>query len=141
MKTFVELFDAIDGTTKTTLKIQAIIAYLQHAQEADKVFAIAILIGNKPKRAVKTSDLRLWASELSGIPLWLLEESYYIVGDLAETLTHIIPAGTVGEDLSLCNIFADIATLKSKSYEEQRDFITGYWSQLSGSALFVFNKL
>lgn len=140
MKAFVDLFDAIDGTTKTTQKVQAITAYLQQAKEADKVFAIAILIGIKPKRAVKTTDLRLWASERSGIPLWLLEESYFIVGDLAETITHIIPSGIAQQDLSLRAIFADLSTLKTRAYEQQKALILSYWDQLSGSALFVFNK-
>src|SRR5690606_4100301 len=45
----------------------------------------------RPKRPVNTPLLRLWATEISGIPLWLFEESYHIVGDLAETIALILP--------------------------------------------------
>ena len=31
--------------------------------------------------------MRIWASELAEVPEWLFEESYHIVGDLAETIS------------------------------------------------------
>ena len=40
------------------------------------------LTGRKLQRAVSTRLLREWVSEESGIPLWLVEESYDAVGDL-----------------------------------------------------------
>src|SRR5690606_26276809 len=105
MMDFVTLFDVIDQTTKTSEKVKAIVHYLEDAEETDKIFAIAILMGNKPKRPVKTTDLRVWAAELSGIPLWLLEESYFIVGDLSETLMHVIPKSNRRAAFSLVTIF------------------------------------
>ncbi|MEP0712442.1 MAG: ATP-dependent DNA ligase, partial [Algoriphagus sp.] len=64
MKAFTALFTAIDQTSKTNLKVQAMVDYFSHAEEEDKIFAVSILIGNKPKRPVKTSELREWAAEL-----------------------------------------------------------------------------
>src|SRR5690606_25116059 len=95
MKHFTELFQAIDASTKTNDKVAALVSYFQKADDLDKVWTIALLTGNKPKRPVKTTDLRLWAAEIAELPLWIIEESYYVVGDLAETLAHII-----GENLS-----------------------------------------
>lgn len=140
---FVEMFEAIDATTKTSVKVDAIHTYLNRARETDKVWAIAILMGNKPKRPVKTTDLRSWAADISGVPLWLLEESYYIVGDLAETLSLVIPtdqALSVSPDLSLSQVFADIHRMRVASPEEQRLLVSKYWEALTGTALFVFNK-
>ncbi len=140
MRDFVTMFEAIDGTTRTNQKIDAIVHYLRQAEDTDKVFAIAILTGNKPKRPVKTTDLRLWASELSGTPLWLVEESYYIVGDLAETISLILPRQEEVRDDSLSAIFKDIVRIRSSDQETQRNVIVSYWNTLSGAALFVFNK-
>lgn len=140
MMDFVTLFDVIDQTTKTSEKVKAIVHYLEDAEEADKIFAIAILMGNKPKRPVKTTDLRVWAAELSGIPLWLLEESYFIVGDLSETLMHVIPKSNQRAAFSLVTIFQDILRLQQVDAEEQRAMVVDYWSRLEGTALFVFNK-
>ena len=36
-------------------------------------------------------SLREWAAEFAELPLWLVEESYAHVGDLAETLALILP--------------------------------------------------
>lgn len=140
---FVQLFEDIDGTTKTSAKVSAMVKYLARATDDDKLFAIAVLIGNKPKRPIKTTDLRLWASEESGIPLWLLEESYYIVGDLAETITLVLStvANPSSNPHSLRSIFEDIKLMRTAPVAVQRARVVGYWSVLHGTALFVFNKL
>lgn len=140
---FVRMFEAIDTTTKTSAKVDAVLTYLTLAREEDKVWAIAILMGSKPKRPVKTADLRLWAAAAAGIPLWLLEESYYIVGDLAETLTHVMPPRKVTAipvDLSLFQVFTDISHMRLASPDEQQDIVLRYWQMLDSTALFVFNK-
>ena len=85
MKRFARLFTEIDQTTKTSVKTTALSAYFTQAPDADKLWCIALFSGRRPKRAVTTTNLREWAAERAGIPLWLLEESYPIVGDLAET--------------------------------------------------------
>ncbi|WP_437921351.1 ATP-dependent DNA ligase [Sphingobacterium sp. LRF_L2] len=140
---FVQLFEAIDSTTKTNRKVAAVVDYLEKANEEDKLFAIAILIGNKPKRPIKTTDLRLWASEESHIPFWLIEECYYIVGDLAETIALILPKTEVKpmENITLKTLFEMLINIRTSTAEEQRDLITTYWQWLGGTSLFLFNKL
>jgi len=140
---FVQLFEAIDSTTKTSVKVAAMLDYFRTAKESDKLFAMAILTGNKPKRPIRTTDLRVWASEEANIPLWLIEESYYVVGDLAETISLILSLKTEAHalDVSLRSLFEAIVALRSKSLEEQRALVVGYWSKLDGTALFIFNKL
>lgn len=103
MKQFAALFDLLDATTKTTEKVDAIKDYLDKCSEEDKLLSIAVLSGNKPKRPFKTTQLREWAANYSGVPLWLFEESYYIVGDLGETITHLV------EPIALAKIRAQSA--------------------------------
>lgn len=62
MRKFAELFDALDSTTKTNAKVEALTTYFQETNQEDLLFSIALLIGLKPKRAFKTTHLREWCS-------------------------------------------------------------------------------
>ena len=92
MKDFAALFNAVDQTTKTTVKVAALAEYFTTAAEEDRLWTVALFSGRRPKRAVTTTKLREWASEASGVPLWLFEDSYAIVGDLAETIALVWPS-------------------------------------------------
>ncbi len=113
MKDFGELILALDATTKTNDKLDSMVAFLNTATDADKLWFVALLSGKRPKRLVKTSFLREWAAEVSGIPLWLLEESYHVVGDLAETVALILPAETETSDKSLDPRMQDLLNLNA----------------------------
>src|SRR4051812_7457835 len=92
MRYFTKLFTELDQTTKTLGKIKALMEYFDNAGDQDKLWAIAILSHRRPKRTVNASYLAQWANELSGVPEWLFAESYHIVGDLAETITLMLPS-------------------------------------------------
>lgn len=98
MKDFARLFTAVDQTTRTTAKTKALAEFFREASDDDKLWTIALFSGRRPKRAVTTTQLREWASERAGIPLWLLEESYPIVGDLAETIALVLPPASQETD-------------------------------------------
>ena len=91
MKRFAKLFTTIDQSTKTNTKVAALAEYFEHAPDHDRVWTIALFSGRRPKRAVTTTKLREWAAEQASVPLWLFEESYSIVGDLAETIALVLP--------------------------------------------------
>src|SRR5690606_37975581 len=109
----------------------------------EKIFAIAILIGNKPKRPIKTTLLREWAAKLAGIPFWLIEESHYVVGDLGETLTLLMPPPTTEQVAtpSLKSIFETMVELQQLSPAEQQRVVYRFWTTLAGTELFLFNKM
>jgi DNA ligase-1 len=141
MKHFASLIQQLDQTTKTGVKLQALEAYLCTATEEDKVWAVALLMGRRPKRPVRAGLLRQWAAERADVPLWLLEESYYIVGDLAETIAMVLPppTGTSVEPLSY--YMQALADLHRRSEQEAQALVTQAWSNLSTVERFVFNKL
>ena len=68
MKSFAALFNAIDQSTKTTVKVAALADYFATAPETDRIWTIAIFSGRRPKRAVTTTRLREWGAEVAGIP-------------------------------------------------------------------------
>ncbi len=141
MKQFAELIRTLDSTNKTTLKVEALTHYFKIAAPKDKVWAIAILSHRRPPRPVNTTLLRQWASELANIPAWLFEESYHIVGDLAETIALIVPASNSSSDKSLTQFLQEIIELKRKSEEEKKEYLFSNWRDLNYYERFVFSKL
>lgn len=121
MKNFAELIRTLDSTNKTTLKVEALTEYFNVASDKDKVWAIAILSHRRPPRPVNTTLLRAWASELANIPLWLFEESYHIVGDLAETIALVIPVSESNSDKSLTRFLEEMIDLKPGAMMKRRN--------------------
>ena len=141
MKLFAELIKSLDSTNKTTTKVAALTDYFLKATDKDKVWAIAILSHRRPPRPVNTTLLRIWASELANIPLWLFEESYHIVGDLAETIALVIPVSEHTSDKSLTQFLEEMISLKKKPDEEKKEYLRQNWLNLNYYERFVFSKL
>ena len=142
MKQFAALFAALDGTTKTSVKLAALTHYLQTTPEPDRVWTIALLSGRRPKRAVTATELRLWAAEVAGIPDWLFEESYTVVGDLAETIAHLLPApGMAAQPKSLTLWIAALMALTGQPAAARKAAILDAWQTLGADERFIFNKL
>lgn len=143
MKDFAQLIKKLDSTNKTNEKVAGLTEYFLNANEDDKLWTIAILSHRRPKRPVNTTLLRLWATEISGIPLWLFEESYHIVGDLAETIALILPSREEGEttEKSLSQFIIEIIELRTLPEEEKKQYLHDNWLALSYFERFVFNKI
>jgi DNA ligase 1 len=141
MKFFTQLFTDLDQTTKTLGKIKALMDYFEHASDQDKLWAIALLSHRRPKRTVNASYLAQWANEISGLPEWLFHESYMVVGDLAETITLVLPSKYEPTDFSLTYWIDFIKSLQDLEVLEKKSKITWAWQRLSETERFVFNKL
>lgn len=141
MKAFAALFSALDGTTKTTAKLAALTRYFQTAPEPDRLWTIALLSGRRPKRSVNATELRTWAAEAANLPLWLFEDSYAMVGDLAETIALILPTATATSDRSLTDTIATLMSLTGRPPEARKAAILAAWSELGTDERFLFNKL
>lgn len=141
MRYFEALFHSLEETTKTTEKVNALIQYLASVPDEDKMWMIAIFSGRRPKRTISTKNLRLWAAEKSGIPLWLFEESYHIVGDLSETIALLLPPPQFEVQKSLNDWIQFIISLEKREEEDQRNLVFDAWNALNTSGRFIFNKL
>ena len=141
MKHFTKLFTDLDQTTKTLGKIKALIEYFEVASDQDKLWAIALLSHRRPKRTVNATYLAQWANDLSGLPAWLFEESYHVVGDLAETITLVLPSEYEHSDYSLTYWMDFIKDLENRDVEDKKQQIRWAWQRLNESERFVFNKL
>ncbi|MBT1702278.1 ATP-dependent DNA ligase [Chryseosolibacter indicus] len=141
MKHFTKLFTDLDQTTKTLGKIKALVEYFEKASDQDKLWAIALLSHRRPKRTVNASYLAQWANELSGLPDWLFYESHHVVGDLAETITLMLPAEFEESNYSLTYWIDFIKALEPLEVHQKKEKILWAWSQLNETERFVFNKL
>lgn len=141
MKAFAILFTALDETTKTGVKTEALASYFRSAPSQDAVWTIALLSGRRPKRSVTATELRIWAAKAAGIPLWLFEEAYAVVGDLAETIALVLPEAQNDSAPSLTVAMAGLMALTGQPTETREKAILAAWDSLPPDARFLFNKL
>lgn len=138
---FATLINALDSSNKTNLKKEAIIRFLNLAPEKDKLWFLALMTGKRPKRIISTKDLKMWVLEITNIPEWLFVESYASVGDLAETLSLLLPPPVEKIDKSLSEWMEDIALLTNADVLEKKEFVLASWKALNTVERFIFNKL
>ena len=138
---FGTLFAKLDSTTKTSAKVAALADYFRTAPEADRLWAIALLSGKRPRRSVRSADLRLWAAEKAELPLWLFEESYAVVGDLAETIALVLPTTAPAEPPALSTLMQELGALSGLSDDQRKANILAIWDRLGPTERLVFNKL
>lgn len=141
MKDFAALFATLDQTTRTNTKVAALAGYFRTAPEPDRLWTIALFSGRRPKRAITTTRLREWAAERAGIPLWLFEESYPIVGDLAETIALVLPPPSTRHDASLADWIDRLRALKDAADATRKEKVLSAWEGLTPLERLVFNKL
>jgi DNA ligase-1 len=84
----------------------------------------------------------MWASHEAGVPDWLFEESYQAVGDLAETITLILPDTGTSSSLPLSHwVEQRLLPLRGEEDDVQREVMLRSWRELDRRERFVWNKL
>ncbi|MEZ4681216.1 MAG: ATP-dependent DNA ligase [Caldilineaceae bacterium] len=142
MKAFADLYTTLDETNKTNAKIAAMAAYFQDAPPADAAWVLHFLSGRRPRRAVNGRKLAEWAAHEAGVPDWLFGESYDAVGDIAETITLLLPETDAESDRPLHEWVQErLLPLQDLSEAEQRAAIVAAWQELSRPQRFIWNKL
>ena len=142
MKAFSQLFNELDATTATSAKVDALKRYFAHAAPADAAWAVYFLAGGKPRQVVPSGLLRDLACRLAGIEPWLFEESYSAVGDLAETIAHVLPPAVAPSDIGLA-VWVEERLLPLRGLDplEQAHRVASYWNELDTDGRFLLTKL
>jgi DNA ligase-1 len=142
VRDFARLYTALDETTATSEKVAALAAYFRTAPPADAAWAVHFLTGRRPKRLVSSPKLAAWAAEAAAIPAWLFDESYEAVGDLAETITLLLPDTGGASDHTLAHWVEErLLPLKGQDEAVQRAEMLRAWAELDRRERFVWNKL
>ena len=140
---FASLVQVIGTSTKTLDKLSALQNYFAVADDKDKVWVIAIFSGRRPRRAVSGSLLQSWCVELANLPDWLFAECYHTVGDLAETISLLLPEikNETQQQQSLSFYIEELARLEKQDEQIKKAFVIAAWQSMNRSERFVFNKL
>jgi len=147
MKAFTDLYWQLDATTSTQQKVAILAEYFRAADHADAVCAVRVLCGGRRLRAVSTSQLRQWVAEETGLPEWLVEESYAHVGDLAETLSLLLPNAEPANDEPVSEaglaetIDRTIHAIVGADDATKREVVTATWRRLVPQSRIVWHKL
>ncbi len=141
MKAFAQLFLSLDETNKTNEKVKVLKDYFNTVPDTDKMHMLALFTGRRPKRQINSTLVRNWAVEASHIPAWLFEESYHVVGDLAETMALLMPQSDASSSKTLTEWIAEIDALNDKTEEQKKEWLMDSWAMLDSQERFVFNKL
>ncbi|SDD38988.1 ATP-dependent DNA ligase [Aquimonas voraii] len=143
MRAFAELYREIEGSTSLKRKREALVAYFQRAEHADAAWALHVLLGRKLARIATSGELRAWVCDASGLAPWLVEDSYAHVGDLAETLSLLLPEpSTPPPKRALSSWVEDVLLpLRGAAVETRQRALTAAWAELPELERLVFNKL
>ncbi|WP_207429307.1 ATP-dependent DNA ligase [Pedobacter sp. SYSU D00535] len=141
MRDFACLFSDLDETNKTNEKVAVLKEYFLSVPDEDKIQTLALFTGRKPKRQINSSLLKQYAMEMAGIPTWLFEESYQVVGDLAETIALLLPEPAGEQTKSLSDWIAEIRSLVNFTEEDRRSWLLNAWDTMGYQERFVFNKI
>ena len=145
MQAFSELFEELDATTATGVKVAAMVRYFRTAAAADAAWAAYILSGRRLKRFIGPTLLYRWLVEAAALPEWLIEESVAAVGDMAETIALLMENTAnvaAASDVALAEwIEGRLLPLRAAPVEEQHAAIVNWWRTLPYRECFILNKL
>ena len=149
MRRFSALYEELDTTTATTVKVAAMVRYFREVPPADAAWAAYILSGRRLKRLIGPARLAAWLVAASGLPAWLVEETHAAVGDLAESIALLmeIPTARVAalaleSHRSLSHwIESELLPLRNASEEAQAQQVIHWWRTLPYRECFLVNKL
>lgn len=142
MKAFATLYSRLDATTSSNAKLAAMRDYFREADPADAAWAVYFLAGGRPRQLVPTRVLRETAMQAAGLPEWLFEESYQAVGDMAETISLLMPEAEHSSEDGLAVWMQDrLLPLRGLPPEELAERLPALWAQLDRLSLMVCIKL
>ena len=145
MRRFARLFEQLDASTGTLDKVAALRRYYDEtalSAPADAAWATYFLAGGKPRQVVPTALLRGIACKRAGIDDWLFDECYQAVGDLAETIAHVLPPGRDQTHAGLADwVENTLLPLRVLPPEEQAARVLSAWEALDAAGRFLSVKL
>lgn len=152
MKAFADLFREIDQTNSTNEKVELMRKFFATESAETNAWALYLLMGRRPKKLIGSGKLREWVREFTGLPEWLLEESYSAVGDTAEMVSLIVGrvAQPAGEHDALAARLRElpledwmeklIFPLMSADDATKKETVLGWWRALAPHEVFIVNK-
>jgi hypothetical protein len=132
--------EAVEAPTPAAAEA-ALTAYLRDAPPLDAAWALWFLAGRRVA-GIPAREIRALALEVSGAPAWLFDESHRVVGNLPETVAHLLASGRADSECQLHQLVADrLAPLAVAGREERRRLLLAAWGELGDGELELWNRL
>ena len=146
MRRFADLYSALDASSGTQARVDALVAYFSGVDAADGAWALHVLLGKQGKRLITGRRLRQICLEESPLPEWLFDDCYAHVGDSAETITLLWAQVGAGASEPLQHSLQHwmeqlLPAAVAQEGSEQAEAVRQLWRGLSRSELLVANKL
>ncbi|MBT5377938.1 MAG: ATP-dependent DNA ligase [Opitutae bacterium] len=143
MNHFTQLFQSVDSVSGTNQRIRYLREYFEESKPEDSIWACWFLDGNRVKNLIRLKDLKILVADVCSLPLWLVEDSHEVVGDLAETLSLLLKSFAKGkEPIPLSTVVEKfILPLSSMNVEEKCRTIKDAWARLRPEDLLPYHKL
>ena len=144
MHQFAELFAALDRTTSTNEKVDAMARYFSTAPAADSAWAVFFLTGRRLKRLLPWAAIGGWTLNVTGFEPWMLEECWSAVGDGAETAALILDQlpTAPAPDVTLATWLEDrVLTLRRLDDTAQESHVISWLRELDRDQRLVLLKI
>ena len=143
MREFIKLIMKIDSTTKTRLKVEEIIKYLESsASNKDKMWAIYFLLGEKLSiEKLKRSHLKQIFCEVHGISDEFYIENRSYVGDSAEAMALLTDGGSKTPSYTLTSFVEKTLLNLDKEKLTSKRKLQEFWEKYNVDSLFVIHKM
>jgi DNA ligase-1 len=146
MRRFADLYSALDASSGTQARVDALVAYFSGVDAADGAWALHVLLGKQGKRLITGRRLRQICLEESPLPEWLFDDCYAHVGDSAETITLLWAQVGAGASEPLQHSLQHwmeqlLPAAAALEGSEQAEAVRQLWRGLSRTELLVANKL
>lgn len=141
MKAIAELLQSLEKTADPAEQSEILRLFFTNAPDDDRVWALYFLSGSTPKKQMTSASLKALCAEASSIPLWLVDESYHAVGDIAETAALILPPPETTGKRPIAYWMQYLGRCADLEESQKRQRIITAWQELHSIERVFFNRI
>jgi DNA ligase-1 len=141
MKSFGLLCLALENSADPERKKELFRDYACKAGPTDRMWAISLLMGRVPRRVTTVGTLKNWALQAGDVSAWLFEESVEAVGELAETISLILPPARFPSRKSLTQWMTFLHSLDELNEFQRHENLLAAWDQQEPEERLLIIKL
>jgi DNA ligase 1 len=141
MRVLARLLERLADTSSTSKKVELLTSYFAETSGTDRDWSIFLLAGETVPRALSSTDARRLVGAVARIPDWLVDECYHTVGDLAETLSLLLPQHDRVDSRSVTAWMEFFLALRKRPLKDKRLLLFEAWSELDSREYLLFHKL
>lgn len=141
MRSFILLLETLEYASASRDSVNALKRYIIQLDDEDRIHAIALLTGRKPRRIIPVERILSWSMDLIDIPRWLFEECLQVTGELPETLSLLIPGREPIPERRLSEWMNMVYALDKQREEEQYAWFVQHIPEADSTGRFFILRL